>query len=166
MARGSKPGEGNRGGGRAKGKLNKATVERAALAERILAEQAGKPGQKLGREVLEEFMNMFGGIAGAFQPTPAVPGPITQNDLKVWAAGDDEPMFEKYSKLALKAATELADFQSPKFAPVHAPAPPPPSNKGPLKKKFTFAIFDGQGRPAPKHITVKPNSSVTSAAKN
>jgi hypothetical protein len=165
MPRGAKPGE-RRGGGRKKGQPNRATIEKAALAERILAEQAGRPGQKLGREVLEEFMNMFGGIAGAFQPTPATPGgPISPDDLQRWAASKDEPMFEKYAKLALKAATELADFQSPKFAPVHVAAPAPEA-RGPLKRKFTISIFDGQGRPAPRHITVKPNSSVTTTAKN
>ena len=116
-------------------------------------------GRKLGKEVLEEFMNMFGGMAAAFQPQPAVPGQsLTAQDMKRWGASTDEPLFEKYAKLALKAASDLADFQSPKFAPVHAPAPPP-GNREPITKKFTISIFDHQGRPAPRHIRVRSTAS-------
>ena len=112
-------------------------------------------GRKLGKEVIEEFMNMFGGMAAAFQPQPATQGqPLTPQDMKRWGASVDEPLFEKYARLALKAANDLADFQSPKFAPVHAPAPPP-ENRGPIRKKFTISIFDHQGRPAPRHIAAK-----------
>ena len=161
--RGAKPGE--RRGGRAKGKKNRATIERELLAERILNENSSKPGRKLGKEVLEEFTVMFGGLAGAFQPQPSVPGaPITPADLEAWSKGPKEPMFEKYAKLALKAAEALAQYQSPKFASVSVPAPPPPST-GAVRKKFTVGIFDGQGRRAPRHIDVKPTSSTTAPAK-
>ena len=166
MPRGSKPGEGNRGGGRKKGKFNKATIERAALAERIIAEADGKPGRKLGREMLEDFAIMFSGLAAAFQPQPAVPGaPLGESDMESWAKSYKEPLFEKYAKLAAKCANDFADFQSPRMGTVQVAAPAPES-RGQVKKKFTVGIFDGQGRAAPKHITVKPNSSVTSAAKN
>jgi hypothetical protein len=152
MPRGSKPGE--RRGGRSKGGRNKTTLERAFVAERILKETQ-MTGRKLGKELLEEFMNMFGGIAASFQPLPGVPGqPLTSQDMKRWGASTDEPLFEKYAKLALKAASDLADFQSPKFAPIHAPAPPP-ENRQPIRKKFTIRIFDHQGRPSPRHIQVK-----------
>ena len=77
-----------------------------------------------------------------------------QYTVLVWAKSYKEPLFEKYARLALKAASELADFQSPKFAPVHAAAPPP-ENRAPIKKRFTLSIFDHQGRPAPRHIHVK-----------
>lgn len=165
MPRGAKPGE-RRGGGRAKGQQNRATIQRAALAEKILAEEAGRPGDPLFRERLKEFGETFSGLAGAFQPKPTGEGgKITPEDIALWRSSGDEALFEKYAKLATKVWSDLTEYQSPKIAPVHMAAPPPES-KGVQKKKFTFAIFDGQGRPAPKHITVKPNSSVTSAAKN
>jgi hypothetical protein len=44
----------DKSGGRP-GVRNHATIERAALAERIIAEAEGKPGRKLGREMLEEL---------------------------------------------------------------------------------------------------------------
>jgi hypothetical protein len=64
MPRGAKPGE--RRGGRAKGTVNRATAERALVAELIM-NKASMAGRKLGKERLEEFMEMFGGLAGAFQ---------------------------------------------------------------------------------------------------
>ena len=148
---------------------NKATIEKAIIAERVMNE-AAMSGRKLGKEVIEEFMVMFGGLAGMFQPTslkqvlgqPAPP--LTPEDIDAWAKSHREPLFEKYSKLVLKAATELADFQSPRLAHVQTAAAAPES-RGQVKKKFTVGIFDGQGRKAPRHITVVPNSSVMSPAK-
>lgn len=164
MPRGSKPGE--RRGGRAKGQSNRATIERAKIAEKILAEQAGKPGRSLAKDKLEEFAEMFAGLAGAFQPTGTGPnGLVTPADMEVWIKSPREPMFEKYAKLAAKCFSDVADFQSPKMGTVQVPAPPP-SSRGQVQKKFTLGIFDGQGRPAPRQITVKATSSVTSAAKN
>jgi hypothetical protein len=117
--------------------------------------KASMAGRKLGKERLEEFMEMFGGLAGAFQPQGTGPiGKVMPQDIEAWAKSYKEPLFEKYARLALKAASELADFQSPKFAPVHAAAPPP-ENLVPIKKRFTLSIFDHQGRPAPRHIHVK-----------
>lgn len=161
--------KGKKTGGRVKGVPNKASIEKAIVAERIMNE-AAMSGRKLAKEVLEEFMVMFGGLAGAFQPThtdPKVPkdAPLTPAELEVWAKSYREPVFEKYAKLALKAATELADFQSPRLANVQTAAPAP-ERPGKTKLKFTIGIFDDQGRKAPRHITVKPNSSVTSSAKN
>ena len=154
MPRGAKPGE--RRGGRAKGQLNKASIERAALARRIVAEAEGKPGRKLGRELLEELALMFGGLATAFQPMATGPGgTLTQPDLEAWAKSYKEPLFEKYAKLAAKCADGFADFQSPRLGRVHVAAPPP-NPQGPIKRKFTINIFDHQGRPAPRHIDVTP----------
>jgi hypothetical protein len=154
MPRGAKPGE--RRGGRAKGTVNRATVERALVAERIINE-ASMAGRKLGKERLEEFMEIFGGLAGAFQPQGTGPGEkVTPQDLEAWAKSYKEPMFEKYAKLAFKAASDLADFQSPKFAPVHVAAPPP-EKRARIEKRFTLSIFDHKGRPAPRHIHVKPS---------
>src|ERR1700722_19027732 len=124
MPRGSKPGE--RRGGRAKGQPNKASIERAAIAERIIAEAEGKPGRKLGRELLEELALVFGGLASAFQPVATGPGGIlTPTDLESWAKSYKEPLFEKYAKLAAKCADAFADFQSPRLGRLQVAAPPP-----------------------------------------
>jgi hypothetical protein len=153
MPRGSNPGE--RRGGRPKGGKNKATLERAVIAERIMNETQ-MAGRKLGKEVLEEFMNLYSGIAAAFQPNSAA-------DLEAWSNSPKEAKFEKYSKLAMKAAHDLAEYQTPKFAPVHVAAPPP-SSKGPTVKKFTISIFDHQGRPAPRHIAVNSARNIVPSA--
>lgn len=168
MPKGSKPGE--RRGGRQKGMPNKATIQRAALAEKILAEQAGQPGRKLGKDLLEEFATMFAGLAASFQPVASIPGaPLSAQDMETWAKSYREPLFEKYAKLAAKCANDFADFQSPRMGTVQVAAPAPES-RGQVRKKFTVGIFDGQGRPAPRQITVKPSSSTTappaSAAKH
>ena len=63
MLNGARPGE--RRGGRKKGTPYKATRERALLGQRILEEQQGRPGRKLAREVLDEFMHLFMGMAAA-----------------------------------------------------------------------------------------------------
>jgi hypothetical protein len=53
-----------------------------ALAERIVAEDE----VKVGRELLDEFALMFGGLASAFQPVGAGPGEtITPTDFEIWA---------------------------------------------------------------------------------
>jgi hypothetical protein len=157
MPRGAKPGE--RRGGRAKGQPNKASMERAAIAERIVAESEGKPGRKLGRELLEELALMFGGLASEFQPVATGPGgTLTQADLESWAKSYKEPLFEKYAKLAAKCADAFADFQSPRLGRLQVAAPPPDPRR-PMKTKFTLNIFDHHGRPAPRHIDVTPKRS-------
>jgi hypothetical protein len=163
MPRGSKPGEGNRGGGRKKGKLNKATIERAALAERITAE-AAMSGKKLGKELIEEFAVMFGGLAAAVQPEGTGPnGQVTRPDVLNWIGTKQESAFERYSKLALKAASDLAEYQSPKLVPLHM-ASPAPESRGPIRKRFTINIFDHQGRPAPRAIRVGPTPATSPAS--
>jgi hypothetical protein len=154
MPRGAKPGE--RRGGRAKGQPNKASVERAAIAERIVAEAEGKPGRKLGRELLEELALMFGGLATAFQPVGTGPGgAVTPSDLEAWAKSYKEPLFEKFAKLAAKYADAFADFQSPRLSRLQVAAPPP-DPRGPIIRKFTLSIFDHNRRPASRHIDVSP----------
>jgi hypothetical protein len=109
MPNGVKPGE--RRGGRKKGTPNKATRERALLAKRVLEEQRGQPGRKLAREVLDDFMHLFTGMAAVYQPLPpgAVPGAHQQ---------PDERKFLEYAKLAIDTAAQLAAFQSPKLKAV------------------------------------------------
>ena len=145
MPRGSRPGE--RRGGRHKGGKNKATIERSLVAERIVNETQ-MAGRKLGKEVLEEIMILYSGLAAAFQPKSA-------GDIEAWANSSKEAKFEKYSRLAMKAAHDLAEFQSPKLAAIHVAAPAPPP-QGPKVTKFTLSIFDHNGRPAPRRIDVQP----------
>jgi hypothetical protein len=92
---GSKPGE--RRGGRQKGTRNKATIERTLIAERGTAE--GKTaGQRLAKEVLEDFMHLFADMAAT--------------------ADRNTEKFEKWARLAIETAKALAPFQSPRFSAV------------------------------------------------
>lgn len=97
--------------GRGKGVLNKATIEREKLAQRILAEQQGKPGKKLAREVLDDFMQLFTGLAAYHQPLPD--GVLPAANQK-----PDPVKFMEYAKAAVDVAGQLAPFQSPKFKAV------------------------------------------------
>ena len=145
MPRGAKPGQ--RFGGRKPGTPNKATIEKAIIAERIVNEAEMK-GRKLGKEVLEEFMVMFAGIAAAHQP-----GEATREAIKAWSNTKDQVTFERYASLATTTAKELAKYQSPQLRAVMvAPAPQP--NQGAKKTKFTFDIF----AEVPKTIDAKPAS--------
>lgn len=147
-----------RGGARARagrkaGGRDQASIERAALAERIIADGEGKPSKKLGREMLE-FAIIFGGLAAMFQPVGTGPnGTVTPRDLKLWADSYKEPLLEKYAKLAAKCASDFADFQSLRLGRIQMAAPAS-EIRGPIEKRFTFNIFDHNGRPAPRHILV------------
>ena len=105
MPNGVKPGE--RRGGRKRGTPNKATRERALLAEQIVTE-ARKRGQKLAREVLDDLMHTFLGMAAKHQPV-AFGAPLQTGQEP------NEDKFVKYAVLARDTAKELAPFQSPKF---------------------------------------------------
>jgi hypothetical protein len=129
----------------------KATIEKAKIAARILEEQQGRPGKKLGREVIQDFMELFQSIAAAAQPTSEEAA--TPSTLLTWLKSDRGQVFERFSKLSVDAAKEVAEYQSPKFGRVQAAAPPPPPQQ--YRKKFTISIFDNQGRPAPRQIDVK-----------
>jgi len=109
MPNGVRPGE--RRGGRKKGTPNKATRERVLLAKRILEEQKGRPGRKLAREVLDDFMHLFLGMAAQHQPLPIgmAAGPGQQ---------PNEPKFLEFAKLAIDTAAQLAPYQSPKLKAV------------------------------------------------
>lgn len=114
--------KGVRQGGRQKGTPNKASVERALVAARIAQEQAGKPGRKLAREVLDDLMHTFLGMAAQHQPLPE--GVVPMNGQK-----PDEAKFVEYATLAGSFAKDLAPFQSPKFkATIQLPELPPGDN--------------------------------------
>ncbi len=100
--------KGVRQGGRQKGTPNKASVERALIAQRIAEQQRGKPGRKLAREVLDDLMHTFLGMAAQHQPLPH--GVVPMNGQQ-----PDPVKFVEYAKLAGDFAAELAPFQSPKF---------------------------------------------------
>lgn len=103
--RGSAPGE--RRGGRQPGVPNRRTIERLAAAE-ARVEQARASGQKLGIEVLREFMMAFAGQATIHQPLPRnVPVPDGREP--------DPELFVKYGKLATDVAAELAQYETPRL---------------------------------------------------
>lgn len=146
MPRGARPGE--RRGGRVKGIPNRKTIERlekeriandlleAAKAETKLEHARGR-STKLAKDVIEDFMNLFAGIATTCQPYP----PSQPQNPNF-----NEERFEKYARMTVDAARELAKYQSPQFrAIVVAPAP---SKTDTTAKRFTLSIFDGSGRPA------------------
>lgn len=129
MARGAAPGE--RRGGRAKGTPNKATIERAVRAEADVIKHEVS-GKKLAKDVLEDFMFLFAGMAAAYQPLPpgaAVPAGREPNEGK----------FEKWATLAVKTAADLAKYQSPTFR-AHAVTTTMPA---PLPKDVHGKIIEG-----------------------
>ncbi len=97
-----------KGAGRKPGIPNKVNIERAILAEQITNESR-KRGAKLGREVMEEFMHLFAGMAAAYQPLP--PGMTATDGRK-----PDEVKFLTYAKLAVDVAKDVAEYQSPKLS--------------------------------------------------
>src|SRR5690349_21563499 len=103
---GSLPGE--RRGGRKKGTPNKRTSEmlerrrleeEAARAPDAISSDPRKRIKKLGKDVLEEFMAVFAGMAAAYQPAP----PSVEA-----RPGQDEQKFKEYAKLAVDTAAVLA----------------------------------------------------------
>lgn len=142
------PPKGVRIGGRAKGTPNKATAEKALIAERVVQE-AQMAGRKLGKEVLADFMDLFAALAAYHQPLPdGQPVPLDRKP--------DDVKFEKYARLAIQSAKDLAPYQSPTFRSIQVAAPAP-ERKGETKRKFTLMVFDGArgGDRDPKQIELK-----------
>lgn len=111
---GARPGAGAPRGPR------KTTIERALIAERdVLASKAA--GKKLAKEVLEEFMLVFAGMAATYQPVETNPN-------------KNPGEFVKYAELAIDCANKLAPYQSPTFRAIAVSAMPPipvgPGNQG------------------------------------
>lgn len=142
---GSKPGE--RRGGRKPGTRNRKTLEQlklqAANASRVV-EIAARDNRKLAKDVLEEFMLLFAGMAAVSQPLPpgavATPGRIPHDEK-----------FEKYATLAVDCAKALAKYQSPTFRAIVI-APPPPTGPTEQRKRFTLTIFDGERPSGVAHV--------------
>lgn len=118
MPNGVRPGE--RRGGRKKGTPNKATRERALLAKRVVEEQQGKPGRKLAREVLDDFMHLFTGMAAVYQP-------LSPGRLPDLHQVPDEKRFLEFAQLAITTAAQLAPYQSPKLKAVFVTQETPPA---------------------------------------
>jgi len=135
VADGNKPKGKPRGrsGGRPKGALAQETIIKGQSAERVLA-AATSGGKKLATDVLEDFMNLFAGMAAFYQPMPD--GTIPPNRRP------DENKFEKYARLTIKVAGELAPYQSATFRAILAAAPAPKTQPGELKRVFTLQVFD------------------------
>lgn len=145
MPRGASKGE--RRGGRAKGTLNRTTIERALLAEKEL-EAAKASGRKLAKEWMQEFLPVLAGMTAFYQPT--FPGMQQQNP------NGSEDKFEKWYGLFLDTATKLAPFESPTFRAVMVAPPPPPKGGGRITQ-FTLTIFDEQHeQPAPLIVEHAP----------
>ncbi len=111
--------KGERRGGRQKGTPNKANVERALLAKRIMEEQQGRPGRKLAREVLDDFMHLFMGMAAIHQPLPdgVAAGPGQK---------PDEAKFLTFAGLAVTTAEKLAPYQSSRLKAIMISQETPP----------------------------------------
>lgn len=105
------------GAGRPVGVPNKATLERLAIAERAVAD-AKASGKKLAKEVLEDFMHLFAGMAAYYQPTPSEAPQQNRNG--------NETKFRDYAVLACSTAADLAKYQSPTFKAIVGPFGPNP----------------------------------------
>lgn len=103
---------GKKTGGRSKGTPNKATIEKDRIAAEIAARtvaDAQVSGKKLAKEVLDEFMHLFAGMAAHHQPLPK--GQINADPKR----NPDRAEFDKYAMLAVDCARRLAPYQSPTF---------------------------------------------------
>lgn len=114
MPKGSNIKKGMRPAGRQKGTPNKRTTELVERA-RVQAEQAKGRNVKLGKDVLEEFMLLFGGMAASHQPLP--PGVSRPGHVS------NEEKFLVYARLTVDTAKALAEYQSPKFRAIMVTAP-------------------------------------------
>ena len=117
MPRGAAPGE--RRGGRAKGKLNQATLDKAVRAEAdvIRHEVSGK---KLAKDVLEDYMFAFHAIAAVYQNAI-----IEALRTGLQPAPSDVEKFKDWGTLVTKTAADLAKYQSPTFRAIAVTMPQP-----------------------------------------
>lgn len=117
--------KGERFGGRVKGTPNKATterLERARIAKQAQQEvdKANLAKQKLGKDILEDYVGAFHNMAVVYQNRIAT----------AYAAGQepkasDIAAFKEWGGMVVSTAKNLADFQSPKFKAIAIQAPPP-----------------------------------------
>jgi hypothetical protein len=127
---GSKPGE--RRGGRKKGSLNKATIERALMAEREIA-TASETRQKLAKDHLEELVDFYARMS------------ISEPDE-----------VEKWSKLRMEAASRLAPYQSPKLGVVMIEPPSEQDRLAQMTDEELIAALNSKADALGVEITIKP----------
>lgn len=127
MTKGAAPG--TRRGGRTKGIPNKATIIRQMVTEsletpagrEVLAEAMQKltappAGQKKATQVLRELMMLSGSLVALHQPKPNEQGLV---EIK------DNDRLQSYLTIAVRAAGELAKYESPTFKAVAVSEVPP-----------------------------------------
>jgi hypothetical protein len=132
---GSKKGE--RRGGRQRGALNKATIERLRQGQiaqekaELLAQanaaksevlEAVASGKKLMKEIAFDFAQLFAGLAAFHQPYPTWHEGIDPRTGERRMLNDnpnfDEARFKEYAKLACDTALGAASYESPKLSAV------------------------------------------------
>jgi hypothetical protein len=132
MPRGALKGE--RRGGRAKGTLNRATLERALQMQSHL-NRARETGHDLAKTVLDKYMMFFVKYSMKFKPS---------------LDGEDEnpsqniDEFYKWAGVAIDCASKLAPYQSPTFKAVVVAPAPEPSGK---VTEVTLRIFEADSKP-------------------
>jgi hypothetical protein len=125
MPRGAKPGE--RRGGRSQGTPNRATAERARLAELGVAAARAR-GERLGKETLRTYMLLYDERATYYRTPPHA----------------NEAKFEKYARFAVDCARWLAPYESPTFRSIAIAPQTPPTE---THRRFTLKVFDQDHRP-------------------
>jgi hypothetical protein len=131
--------------GRPRGSKNKAVIQReiiaAEIAQRTVIE-ARTGGKKLAKEVLEEFMHLFAGMAASRQPLKPEELAELPPEEQLKRAPDEEA-FEKWARLACEVAADLAKYQSPTFKAVAVSIDPaPPVQNGPVVDNVTGQVID------------------------
>lgn len=135
---GSKPGE--RRGGRQKGALNKATLERRAKAQAALLANTNAPIEQ--RELAKDALLR---IAHVCEGAMAVCRPTTQAEIENGAKANPDgswPRFIELGRLTGWCYKAAADFQSPKLLGV-AVAPAPPVLDDRPREPRKLRIFEG-----------------------
>lgn len=112
--------------GRPKGSKSVTTIERERVAAEIAAKtmmETKRPGRKLGKTVLDDFMHLFGNLASHFQVTydDIMRGRSDPDTAKREAMEYREAQFIRYTELAIQCARYLAPYQSPTYAKMPAP---------------------------------------------
>ncbi len=119
--------------GRRRGSKNRATIEKAIIAERDIAE-AQASGRKLGKEVIDHYMHVFAEIADTERAAALAEKPEN--------ARGHEARFERFARYAIDCAYKLAPYQSPTYRAIEIE---PPQNEQQNKvMRFRLTIFDNE----------------------
>lgn len=141
MPSGAKPGE--RRGGRQRGTLNKATVERKAKALVALTRQADASFEhrELAKDALMRLAIFAEGAAAATRPT-------TEADIKGGSEINPDGDWDRHKgwiELSGRLYKWAADFQSPRMLGIAMAPPPPPTIEGGEEQRvrMTLRVFEG-----------------------